>query len=220
MSKVLKLKITVTGLLLVALLAVAVSTAMAPVADANGEDVACAYKGCAYLSSDDSNPVPAGTAVRAMQGATELAQTTTGFPGKPDNWFYLDGVMALQGSTVDFQMWDAGASDWVNAVEDAVHIQYGRVEIDLHTGTATIHIDSKPFLFVYPGPDCDLPQAATNIDGDDCTAITIWGVEGGNWMSFDVDSGAGMLGTYGLDAGQAYVITHDDCTCTDWELCG
>ena len=59
----------------------------------------------------------------------------------------------------------------------------------------------------------------TNIDGDDCTATTVWGVERGNWMSFDVASGAGLLGTYGLDNGQAYVITHEDCVCTDWEMC-
>jgi len=217
-SKVFKLKITVTGLLLVALLAVAVSTAMAPAV--NADDMACAYKGHVFLSGDDSNPVPAGTAVRAMQGATELKQTTTGFwAGYDDNEYYMDGVMAEPASTVEFQIWDAGASDWVDAVEDAVHIMYGSVEVNLHTGTATIHIDSKPFLFVYPGPDCDLPDGVNNIDGTDCTAITIWGVEGGDWMSFDVGSGAGMLGTYGLDAGQAYVITHTDCTCTDWELC-
>ena len=64
MSKVLKLKITVTGLLLVALLAVAVSTAVAPATYA--DTFGCAYTGHAYLSSDDSNPVPDDTAIRAM----------------------------------------------------------------------------------------------------------------------------------------------------------
>ena len=219
MSKVLKLKIMVTGLLLVAMLAVSVSTAMAPAAEAVGE-VVCAYKGHAFLSSDASSPVPDGTAIRAMQGATELKQTTTGFwPTYDDNEYYMDGVMAIPGSTVDFQIWDAGASDWVTAIEDATHVQYGSILVDLHTGTATIHIDSTPFLFVYPGPDCALPDAVNNIDGTDCTAVTIWGVEGGNWMSYDVGSGAGMLGPYGMDANQAYVLTHDDCVCTDWELC-
>ena len=79
-----------------------------------------------------------------------------------------------------------------------------------------IHIDASPFLGVYPGPDCDLPGAMTNIAA---CAITVWGVEGGNWMSYDVESGAGDLGTYGLDTGQAYVITHDGCTCTNWAMC-
>jgi len=58
----------------------------------------------------------------------------------------------------------------------------------------------------------------TNIDDDDCTATAVWGVEGGNWISFDVTSGAGLLGTYGMDEGQAYVITHEDCVCTNWEI--
>jgi len=222
-SKVLiKLKIIVTGLLLVAMLAVSVSTAMAPVADTAGE-VACAYKGYAFLSSDDSNPVPDGTAIRAMQGATEIGQTTTGpstWGGFANNQFYMDdNVLAQPGSTVNFQIWDAGASDWANAIEDAVHVQYGSVDVNLHTGTATIAIDSTPYLFVYPGPDCALPGAVNNIDGTDCQAVTIWGVEGGSWRSFDVELSVGSLITYGLDAGQAYVITHEDCVGTDWELC-
>ncbi len=59
----------------------------------------------------------------------------------------------------------------------------------------------------------------TNIAGSTCTAITVWGVEGGGWKSFDVDSGAGELGAYGLDMGQAYVITHEDCLGDDWLMC-
>ena len=83
----------------------------------------------------------------------------------------------------------------------------------------TFHVDSDPFLFAYPGPDCDLPDALTNIDGDDCTAITVWGIEGSIWMSYDAASSAGALGPYGLDADQAYIITHTGCVCTDWEMC-
>ena len=72
---------------------------------------------------------------------------------------------------------------------------WGRIEVDLHTGPPppptpspsptpgptpdTLHIDShQAFLFVYPGPDCDLPDALTNIgpSGIDCV-IQIWGQE-------------------------------------------
>jgi len=84
----------------------------------------------------------------------------------------------------------------------------------------TLYVDSDPFLFAYPGPDCDLPDALTNIgpDGLDCV-VTVWGIEGSKWTSYDAASGAGTLGTYGLDANQAYIITYTGCVCTDWEMC-
>jgi len=82
-----------------------------------------------------------------------------------------------------------------------------------------IEIDASPALLVYPGPDCDLPEALTNIAGSTCTAITVWGVEGGSWRSYDVALSVGTLGSYGLDMGQAYVVTHTDCLGDDWVMC-
>jgi hypothetical protein len=192
-----------------------------------GEEWPCAYTGHAFMSGDDSNPVPAGTGIRILEDSTVLGETTTGLWQLDDNEFYLDGVFTELETVVHFQVFDG--VDWVPAVETAVHGpgSFCRVEIDLHTGVETLHINSRQsFIFCYPGPDCALPEALTNIgpDGEDC-ASTIWGQENWEgdeaveWCSYDAALGAGFLGDFDLHTGQAYVLTHDNCYCIEWEMC-
>jgi len=81
----------------------------------------------------------------------------------------------------------------------------------------TIHIDSDPFLFCYPGATSDLPQALTNIGPDGLDIVTaVWGIVDGQWVSYDAEVGAGNLGE--LVNGRAYVMTHQDGVCHDWEI--
>jgi hypothetical protein len=84
-----------------------------------------------------------------------------------------------------------------------------------------IHIDSNPFLFCYPGPDCDLPEALTNIGPDGLNIVTtVWGtaeVEGTwQWISYDAEIGAGNLRE--LVNSRPYVVTHQDGVCNDWDM--
>ena len=92
----------------------------------------------------------------------------------------------------------------------------------------TIQIDTNPFLFVYGmigvppevtwAPDCSLPEALTNIgpDGLD-VVITVWGTEGGNWVSYDTEHDAGSLRE--LLHGKPYIMTLTEGTVgTFWEM--
>ena len=75
-------------------------------------------------------------------------------------------------------------------------------------------------------PDCDLPDALTNIGPNGLDIVTtVWGVEDidddsvKEWISYDADTGAGNLGDYGLDEGKPYIMTPQGGVCTDWEMC-
>ncbi len=128
MSKVHKLRTVATMLMLVLLLALAVSMSMATAAGADTTNP-CAYIGYALV---DGQAVPAGTGIRVLEDSTSLKESTTGLWELDDNQFYLDGVMAEPGTTVNFEIWFDGSNEWLAADETAVHAQYGRVEVDLH----------------------------------------------------------------------------------------
>ena len=77
-----------------------------------------------------------GTGIRVLEDSTVLGEATTGEGTMADNQFYLDGVMAVPGTEVNFQIsYDCGSgAEWLSADETAIHEQYGRVEINLHSG--------------------------------------------------------------------------------------
>jgi len=128
MSRVHQLRTVVTILLLVSLLAFAVSMSMATAAGAD-TTTPCAYIGYAFV---DGQAVQAGTGIRVLEDSTPLKESTTGLWELNDDQFYLDGVMAEQGTEVNFEIWFDGADEWLPADETAIHKEYGRVEVDLH----------------------------------------------------------------------------------------
>lgn len=191
----------------------------------------CAYTGHAFFEGE---PVPAGTGIRALEDSTVLGNTYTGMWELDDNQYYLDSVVGPQGTEVNFEIWNDGFGDWLPADETAIHVQYSIVGVDLHalipTLIPTLHIDVNPFLFEYPGPSCALPEALTNIGPPSAEypdaldiVIVVWGtaeVEGEwEWVSFDPDAGAGLLGDIGLQSGVPYVMNvKEGGVCNDWEM--
>jgi len=82
----------------------------------------------------------------------------------------------------------------------------------------TIHIDSNPFLFCYPGVTRDLPESLTNIGPTGLDLVTtVWGTVDGQWVSYDAAIGAGFLSA--LANGNPYVMTNQNGVCNDWEMC-
>lgn len=187
----------------------------------------CAYTGYAFFKGA---PVPAGTGIRVLEDSTVLGNTYTGMWKLDDNQYYLDSVVGPGGTEVNFEIWNDGFGDWLPADETAIHVQYGIVGVDLHASIPTLHIDVNPFLFIYPGPNCTLPEALTNIgppsaeypDALDVVAV-IWGtakLEGvWEWVSFDPAEGAGLLGDLGLENGLPYIMkVEEEGICNDWQM--
>ena len=84
------------------------------------------------------------------------------------------------------------------------------------TPSGSIHIDANPFLFVYKGVTCDLPEVLTNIgpEGLDLV-IVVWSTVEGEWVSFHPHTGAGFLRE--LVNGRPYVMpVTEDGVCNDW----
>jgi len=183
--------VLLVGIVLVPLLALAGFMTVEPSAVALNE-WASAYAGYAYLSTDDSIPVPDGTPIRAIQGSTPLAETTTGFWQEfADNEFYFS-VSAELGTEVNFEIW---VGDWLPAEETAIHVGLGLVYIDLHTGTGTP--DPTPTLTTTPTP---IPTPTLTPDlGADNPSYTYWrpsaavvlhpGVEDTNYHPWDLNIG-------------------------------
>jgi len=93
----------------------------------------CAYIGYAFV---DNVATPYVTGIRVLEASAVLGEATTGEGTMADNQFYLDGVMAVPGTEVNFQiLYDCGSgAEWLSADETATHEQYGRVEVNLHSG--------------------------------------------------------------------------------------
>lgn len=122
--------VLLVGIMLIPLLALAGFTAMEPAVDAS-YDRPWNYTGHAYLSSDDSIPVPDGTPIRAIQDSIPLAETITGLLwGHDDNEFYFV-VIAVWETEVNFEIW---MGDWLPAEETAIHGGFTAVYVDLHAG--------------------------------------------------------------------------------------
>ena len=230
MGKMRKLRTVATALLLVSLLAFAVSVSMATVAGADTM-YPCAYMGHVFV---DDAPVPAGTTVRAIQDSTTLEQTTTGL-WNADNYYYID-VVAVPGSTVYFQIWDAGEGEWADAIENATHVQFGGVEVDLHawsgapvtptptatpTSTATVTptptgsptITPTPTVTPTPivGTSVAIGCASASVNGSVETEITIATDEaegiGSATITLTVDTAVVSFG--GVDAGDLGEVIWD-----------
>ena len=129
MSRVTKFQAVATVLMLVALLAFAVSMSMGPAAGADeDDDKPCAYTGHAFV---DDAAVPDGTGIKVIPTEGTIKEGVTGEGILEDNRYYMD-VMAMVGTTVHYQIWDDTAGEWLPADETAIHKHYGRVEVDLH----------------------------------------------------------------------------------------
>jgi hypothetical protein len=224
-NKMTKLRVMVTGLMLVALIVGAVAMAITPAPVAEAAYYPCVITGHAFGAG--GLPVAAGTDIlfTPVDGVPKMA--TTGDFGLADNQFYADGIMATPGTNVAAGIETfPGSGVYDPAAEVPVHVMYGYVVTDLHAGCASQHVDANPYLFCYPFADCDLPDAITNLVTD-CTPILVWGTEevnalnpGEEWISFDPNLGVGGLTPFGLEQGKPYVLTHEgDCICIDWEQC-
>lgn len=218
MTKVSKMRILAAVFLLASVLAIAVTAAPFATAISQGP---CAYTGHAFL---DGVAVPDGTGIRVLKDSTLLGSTTTGTGVMDDNEYYLDGIIALPGTVVNFQVWYEALGEWASANETAIHEMYGIVNVDLYAEAPPLHINVGPFLFVYPWPDCDLPEALSNIgpEGLD-VVIIVWGTAevGGvwQWVSYDPDTGGGVLGDIGMEQGKPYVMqVTGEGVCNDWEM--
>ena len=163
------------------------------------------------------------------QGEHDIRYSTS--PITEDNW---DSAMQCTGEPMMIDFYPFRFSCDVDGLTSGT-TYYFRVKV--YTGyplsnetscttlISTIHIDSSPFLFVYPGPTCSLPDAETNIPYP--VMITIWGtidtppIDGEKaWVSYDAElnySANDYL--IQLEAGVPYIMTHDGGTCTDWEMC-
>lgn len=218
------MRILAAVFLLASVLAIAIT--MAPLASAVNPGP-CAYTGHAFL---DGGAVPAGTGIRVLEDSTVLGNTTTGTGLMDDNEYYLDGIIALPGTEVNFQVWYEALGQWLPADETAIHDLWGIVNVDLHAESPTLHINANPFLFVYPWTDCALPEALSNIgppsaeypDALDVVVI-VWGTAevGGvwYWVSYDPNTGGGMLGDIGVEQGKPYIMqVTGEGVCNDWEV--
>jgi len=218
MKKVSKMRIVAAVFLLASVLAITIT--VAPFASAVSPGP-CAYTGHAFL---DGTAVPDGTGIRVLEDSTVLGSTTTGTGAMDDNEYYLDGVIALPGTEVNFQVWYEALGEWLSADETAIHELWGIVNVDLHVESPTLHINANPFLFVYPWPDCTLPEALTNIGPEGLDVVKIvWGTSevGGvwYWVSYDPDTGGGMLGDIGMEQGKPYIMqVTGGGVCNDWEI--
>ena len=145
-----RLKAVTTGLLLIALVAFAVAMSIAPAAQA-ADEYPCAYKGHILV---DGGAVPDGTPVRVLDGTTVLKESTTGLWALDDNEFYLDGVIAELGTTVNFEVWwnCNGGAEWIAASETAVHVMYGSVLVDLTATCPSPTPTPTPTTTPTPGP--------------------------------------------------------------------
>ena len=134
LTRVHKLRTVATMLMLVSLLAFAVSMSMATAAGADTAS-SCAYIGYAFV---DDQAVPAGTGIRVLEDSMVLEDTTTGLEELGDNQFYFPSVIAEVGTEVIFEIWFDGADGWLPADETAIHEESGRrVEVDLHAWSGT-----------------------------------------------------------------------------------
>ena len=224
MMKVSKVRILAAVFLLASVLAIALTAVPFASAVSPGP---CVYTGHAFV---DGAAVPDGTGIRVLKDSTVLGNTTTG-PGAMDaNEYYLDGIITLPGTEVNFEVWHEALGEWASANETAIHEMYGIVNVDLYAEAPPLHINVDPFLFVYPWPDCTLPEALSNIgppsdgypDALDVVVI-VWGTaEVGDewrWVSYNPDTGGGDLGGIGLEQGKPYVMqVTGEGVCNDWEM--
>lgn len=218
MTKVSRVRILAAVFLLASVLAIAITAVPFASAVSPGP---CAFTGHAFL---EGTPVPDGTGIRVLEDSTVLGNTTTGPGVMDDNEYYLDGIIALPGTVVNFEVWYEALGEWASANETAIQEIYGLVSVDLYAEATPLHINTGPFLFVYPWPDCTLPEALSNIGpGGLDVVIIVWGtaeVESEwQWVSYDPDTGGGVLGDIGLEMGEPYVMQVTGAgVCNDWEM--
>jgi len=216
MTKVSRIRVLTAVFLLASVLAIAITAVPFASAVSPGP---CAFTGNAFLNG---TPVPGGTGIRVLEDSTVLGNATTGTGGLEANEYYLDGIVALPGTEINFEVWYQYLGGWASANETAVHELYGIVNVDLYAKAPPLHINTVPFLFVYPWPDCTLPEAINNVGPEGLNVVVIvWGtaeVEGEwQWVSYDPDTGGGVLGDIGMERGEPYVMQVTG-VCNDWEM--
>ena len=135
------------------------------IARASAEDTTkpCAYIGYAFV---DGQPVPAGTGIRILEDSTLLKESSTGLWELNDNQFYLDGVVAVPGTEVSFEIWFDGVGVWLPADETAIHKDYDRVEVDLHAWSgAPVTPTATPTVTPLASPTPDATPTPTPCGG-------------------------------------------------------